>query len=122
MCASISGTRQISAVSGNAFPATLGLEDSFDGRGILAELLQRTRRTTHENATAIRTLAGESFRRAARAERAFERADVRVRRISGQIDVAALAVRSQLEHRCALILRERTAPRGTAPGDFSRVT
>src|SRR5919109_136490 len=95
MYGSASGTRQMSAVSGNAFSAALGLEDALGGSRVLEQLLDGSARTAHELAAAVGTPAakglagaggapgratspGRSLRtpRAARAARAARRAAV----------------------------------------------
>src|SRR5687768_699774 len=98
MNASASGTRQISAVSANAISAACGLEHTLGGGRVLHEFLWWTPWTAHELAAAVRAFARELFRRAARAERAFERADVGRVGVGGQIRVAAFAAGSQLQH------------------------
>src|SRR5919109_5170956 len=98
MYGSASGTRQMSAVSGNAFSAALGLEDALGGSRVLEQLLDGTARTAHELAAAVGTPAAQGLAGAGGAERAFEGADPGVGGVAREIPVAALAVGAQLQH------------------------
>jgi hypothetical protein len=88
----------MSAVSGNAVTATFGLVNTLCRRRVLQQFVGRAWRTARKFAAAVRAFSIQFFARAARAERALERADVSIVRVAGEIGVAALAVRSELKH------------------------
>jgi hypothetical protein len=70
----------------------------FRRRRKLPQQRRRSNRPRHQITTAIRTNPTKHIFRARRAKGALECADAGVRRIWRQIKVAALAVRSQLQH------------------------
>src|SRR5688572_291524 len=95
---SASGTRQMSAVSGNAVSAALGFEDANGGCRILGEFPGRPPRPPQQLAIAIRTFSLERVVGAGLAEGALVGADVGFGAVAGKIAVATLAVGSQLQH------------------------
>ena len=78
--------------------APLGLVHSLCGSGMACKLVGRTPWPRDEFAAAVGASAGKFDACAGGAEGALEGADARVGAIGGQVDVAAFAVRSQLEH------------------------
>src|SRR5690606_1799719 len=79
--------------------AAVGLEQALGRSREAGEPICRAPWTGNQLSAAIRAPAFEQLLGAAGAERAFERADARLKRVGRQVDVAAFAVRSQLEHR-----------------------
>src|SRR5262245_10364812 len=98
MWRSASGTRQMSAVSGNGRSTTFGLEDALARRRVLQQFLRGAPRPAHQLAAAVRTASPQRVLRTARAEGALEGADVRRVGVAGEIGVTAFAVRPQLQH------------------------
>src|SRR5262245_10883814 len=86
--------------SGLGCAALVRFQDALGGGRELRQLGLWPHRTAHQLPTAIGTTpARQALVRTGGAERAFERADERVRRCSRQILVATFTVGSELEHR-----------------------
>src|SRR4051794_17982361 len=83
-------------------PVQARLEDPLRGGGMSVELSSRSNGAALEVAAAVRARTTQAHLEAARAPRALEGADHRLRRLRQQIDVAALAVGAQLQHAASL--------------------
>src|SRR5688500_15646436 len=104
----------MSAVSGNALSAAFRFEYAVRGCRVLEQFLGRAPWPAQQLATAIRAGAVQLVASAPGAERALERADVRLRRITREIAIAAFAVRTKLQHGFTLPAPSPPCPSATA--------
>lgn len=77
------------------------LQHTLGAGRIFLQHRANTRRPRRKVAAAIRTNAAEMIGGASLAKCAFERADLRPRRVSGQIAIAPLAIGTHVQHQPA---------------------
>jgi len=83
--------------------ATLRLEYALSRSWEFVKLVGRPNWPTHKFAAAIRTAAVQDGISASAPERAFKRANHRVRRVWQKIAIATLAVRPEEQHGCSIV-------------------